>query len=72
MQKCQLFVMLNFWREVQSGLEAIEVFLEVMIYVLHTVYKGCHAGMPRNGHLESKTPHCALVQIGSYRPEIIF
>ena len=23
--------------------------------------KGFYAGMPRNGHLESKTPHCALV-----------
>ena len=27
----------KFWRKIQSGLEAIEVFLEVTIYVLHTV-----------------------------------
>ena len=40
MQKCQLFIVQKFWREIQSGLEAIEVFLEVMIYVLHTVVKG--------------------------------
>ena len=37
MQKCQLFVVQKNWREIQSGLEAIEVFLEVTIYVLHTV-----------------------------------
>ena len=37
MQKCQLFVVQKFWREIQSGLEAIEVFLVVTIYVLHTV-----------------------------------
>ena len=36
-QKCQLFVVQKFWQEIQSGLEAIEVFLEVTIYFLHTV-----------------------------------
>ena len=38
MQKCQLFFVQKIWREIQSGLEAIEVFLEVTIYVLHTVH----------------------------------
>ena len=37
MQKCQLFAVQKIWREIQSGIVAIEVFLEVTIYVLHTV-----------------------------------
>ena len=37
MQKCQLFVVQKFWHEIQSCLEAFEIFLEVTIYVLHTV-----------------------------------
>ena len=38
MQKCHFFCCAKkFWRKIQSGLEAIEIFLEVTIYVLHTV-----------------------------------
>ena len=29
-------------------------------FQISNLYKGFYAGMPRNGHLESKTPHCAL------------
>ena len=30
---------------------------------MSNLYKGLNAGMPRNRHLESKTPHCAFTMI---------
>ena len=32
------------------------------VFWMSNLYKGFYAGMPENGHLKSKTPHCDSVK----------